>query len=138
MHFIFCYKRQYCFLLRPSTSKRVDPVPPGQMREAVTAWLAFVERFVRDQVSSRLRAVATVKGLQAIREEAAALPCPTQQWELVCQRLLMPRSLQLWDGFYLPLIADRVKEIVTQNWASILDQLLDTLSHAMQELRAEK
>jgi hypothetical protein len=117
---------------RPSTTEPVIPVSPGDMRENVTRWLEWVRDFVQRQVTSLLSLVSSVRGLHGIREEASNLGT-TENWDIMCQHLLIPRGLNLWDAYFQPLLTQRAKSLVSQQWSVALAQLQSTLIAVTQD-----
>jgi hypothetical protein len=117
---------------RPSTAEAVNPVSPGDIRENVTRWLDWVQEYVQQQVTSLLSFVSSVRGLDAICEEASRMGT-AENWDVMCQQLLLPRSLNMWDAYFQPLITQRAKSLVSQQWGVALVQLQSALATATQE-----
>jgi hypothetical protein len=122
---------------RPSTAEPVNPVLPGDMRENVTHWFDWVRDFVQQQVTSLLSLVSSVRGLDGIREEASSMGT-AGNWDIMCQQLLLPRGLNLWDAYFQPLITQRAKSLVSQQWSIALAQLQSTLTTVTQDSAQEK
>ncbi|PSN54283.1 hypothetical protein C0J52_06981 [Blattella germanica] len=122
---------------RPSTTEPVNPVSPGDMRENVTKWLDWVKDFVHRQVTSLLSLVSSVRGLHGIREEACSLGTAAN-WDVMCQQLLIPRGLNLWDAYFQPLLTQRAKTLVSQQWNTALQQLESTLTTIAKDISREK
>lgn len=122
---------------RPSTAEPVNPVSPGEIRENVTRWLDWVRDFVQQQVTSLLSLVSSVRGLDGIREEASSMGT-AGNWDIMCQQLLLPRSLNLWDAYFQPLITQRAKSLVSQQWSTALAHLQSTLSTVTRDSAQEK
>jgi hypothetical protein len=127
----------YYHVGRPSTSEPVNPVSPGDIRENVTRWLDWVRDYVQQQVTSLLSLVSSVRSLDAIREEASSTGT-AENWDIMCQQLLLPRSLNLWDAYFQPLITQRAKTLVSQQWSTALAQLQSTLATVAQDSAQEK
>jgi hypothetical protein len=122
---------------RPSTTEPVNPVSPGDMRENVTNWLDWVRDFVQQQVTSLLSLVSSVRGLHGIREEASNLET-TENWDTMCQQLLIPRGLNLWDAYFQPLVTQRAKSLVSLQWSAALAQLQASLVAVARDSSQEK
>ncbi|GFG34353.1 hypothetical protein Cfor_08794, partial [Coptotermes formosanus] len=122
---------------RPSTAEPVNPVPPGDMRENITRWLDWVHNFVQQQVTALLSFVSSIRGLDGIHEEASNLGT-ARNWDVMCQQLLLPRNFNFWDAYFQPLITQRVKSLVSQQWSVALVQLQSTLSTVTHESSQER
>jgi hypothetical protein len=122
---------------RPSTTEPVNPVSPGDMRENVTNWLDWVRDFVQQQMASLLSLVSSVRSLHGIREKASSLGT-AENWDTMCQQLLIPRGLNFWDAYFQPLVTQRAKSLVSQHWSVALSQLQSALSAVVQDISQEK
>nr|CAD7402535.1 unnamed protein product [Timema cristinae] len=118
---------------RPSTSKPVDPVSPDEMRDHVTLWLKWVQVFVQQGVTSLLALVSSVRGLQAIREEAAEVGV-IDGWDDICQHLLLSQGPHLWANYFQPLVTQRAKTIISSHWETALADLHDRLRRAADDV----
>lgn len=132
-HF-FDFAMHFC---RPSTTEPVNPVSPGDMRENVTNWLDWVRDYVQQQVISLLSLVSSVRGLHGIREEVSNLGV-VENWETMCQQLLIPRGLNLWEAYFQPLVTQRAKSLVSQQWSVALSQLQSSLAAVARDSSQEK
>jgi hypothetical protein len=122
---------------RPSTTEPVNAVSPGDMRENVTNWLDWVRDFVQQQVTSLLSLVSSVRSLHGIHEEASNLGT-AENWDTMCQQLLIPRGLNLWDAYFQPLVTQRAKSLVSQQWNVALAQLQSALAAVAHDGSEEK
>jgi hypothetical protein len=61
-----------------------------------------------------------------------------ENWNVMCQQLLLPRSLNLWGAYFQPLITQRAKTLVSQQWSTALSHLQSTLATVMQDIAQEK
>jgi len=122
---------------RPSTAEPVNPVSPGDMRQTVTRWLDWVQHFVQQQVTALLSFVSSIRGLDGIREEASNLGI-ARNWDIMCQQLLLPRNFNFWAAYFQPLITQRAKSLVSQQWGAAIVQLQSTLSTVTQESLQER
>jgi hypothetical protein len=122
---------------RPSTAEPVNPVSPGDMRENITRWLDWVQDFVQQQVTALLSFVNSIRGLDGIREEASNLE-RARNWDVMCQQLLLPQNFNFWDAYFQPLITQRAKSLVSQQWGATLVQLQSTLAAVTQDSSQER
>jgi len=122
---------------RPSTAEPVNPVSPGDMRQTVTRWLDWVQHFIEQQVTALLGFVSSIRGLDGIREEASNVVI-ARNWDVMCQQLLLPRNFNFWDAYFQPLITQRAKSLVSQQWGVAIVQLQSTLSTVTQETLQER
>jgi len=117
---------------RPSTAEPVNPVSPGDMRQTVNRWLDWVQHFIEQQVTALLGLVGSIRGLDGIREEASNVGI-ARNWDVMCQQLLLPRNFNFWDAYFQPLITQRAKSLVSQQWGVAILQLRSTLFTVTQE-----
>ncbi|XP_066999265.2 conserved oligomeric Golgi complex subunit 1 isoform X2 [Anabrus simplex] len=121
---------------RPSTREPVEPVAPSAMRESLAKWLDWVRDYTFEKVSSLLQLVSSVRGLQAVRAEANSVQVP-DTWDSMCQRLLIPRGLNLWETYFQTLLTSRAKELVSQQWSTALQKLKQTLTEVADNVSSE-
>nr|CAD7457115.1 unnamed protein product [Timema tahoe] len=122
---------------RPSTSKPLEPVSPDEMRDHVTLWLKWVQVFVQQGVTSLLALVSSVRGLQAIREEAVGVGV-IEGWDDICQHLLLSQGPHLWANYFQPLVTQRAKTIISSHWEAALADLHDKLRRAADDVGCDK
>ena len=107
------------------------------MRQAVTRWLDWVQHFIQQQVTALLSFVSSIRSLDGIREEASNLGI-ARNWDIMCQQLLLPRNFNFWDAYFQPLITERAKSLVSQQWGAAHVQLQSTLTSVTQESLQER
>jgi hypothetical protein len=56
----------------------------------------------------------------------------------MCQQLLLPRNFNFWNAYFQPLITQRAKSLVSQQWGVALVQLQSTLTTVTQESVQER
>ncbi|KAK7792119.1 hypothetical protein R5R35_009650 [Gryllus longicercus] len=124
---------------RPSTQDQVEPVAPSAMRESLNKWLDWVQEFTRSQAKKLLQLVNSLKSLQSIRAEANSNVKIPENWDNMCQKLLIPKGLDLWNNYFQPLLTARAKELVSIQWNSALDDsCFLTLKSSVADITSER
>ncbi|XP_046432315.1 conserved oligomeric Golgi complex subunit 1 isoform X1 [Neodiprion fabricii] len=122
---------------KPSTRGEIEPIPEAELKNNLTNWLSWVEGFVKREVSKLLDLVTSVKGIHNIREEVLALEVP-QNWEIMCKKLSLEKTVNFWGDYFQLLLTERVKGIVSIKWDETLFNLKTDLFDTLNKVAHDK
>ncbi|XP_066581349.1 conserved oligomeric Golgi complex subunit 1 [Prorops nasuta] len=104
-----------------ATSEIKNEVLSSNFQESINLWLNWVKSFCINEITKLLELVTSVKGLFNIRENAINIELP-KNWSLILQELALPKT-NFWIEIFQPLITERAKCIINENWKEILRSL---------------
>lgn len=122
---------------KPSTRGGIDRVSESELKLEMSNWLGWVAGFVDREVSKLLDLVTSVKGIHNIREEALALDVP-HDWEAMCEKLSLGKTVNFWADYFQPLLTERVKKIVNAKWDEALSSLRNELFEMLEKVSRDK
>lgn len=128
----------------PSVTKNHKPfskedfvnVDRKEMAKILEAWLSWIEKLGKSEISRLLHLVTSIRGIFNIREETLGLES-LENWNEISEELGLSRK-NFWAVYYQPILTKRVKEIISEKWQESMNLLKSKLCQYLDEVSRPK
>ncbi|XP_055679195.1 conserved oligomeric Golgi complex subunit 1 [Lutzomyia longipalpis] len=86
------------------------------------AWLEKLSLATKTALKSLIDLIPSVKVIHDIKRQAMAMKKP-EDWEIICERLFLPKGFAAYEYFYQDLLNERVKHIIESSWDATLEAI---------------
>ncbi|XP_069511203.1 conserved oligomeric Golgi complex subunit 1 isoform X1 [Ambystoma mexicanum] len=124
---------------QPALRTLAHPISQDYLRETLQKWIHMCNEDIKAGISTLLVYVNSLKGLAGIRDavwELLTSESMSQNWEIVCRRLL-DRPILFWEDLLQQLFLDRLQTLTKEGFNSISTNSKQLLISALEELRTQ-
>ncbi|XP_018425831.1 PREDICTED: conserved oligomeric Golgi complex subunit 1 [Nanorana parkeri] len=121
---------------QPTLRTLAHPINQDYLRETLQQWISMCNEDIKSGISALLVYVKSLKGLAGIRDaiwELLTSESMSQNWDVVCQRLL-DRPIRFWEDLMQQLFLDRLQTLIKEGLESISNDSVQLLQSSLQEL----
>ncbi|XP_073463000.1 conserved oligomeric Golgi complex subunit 1 [Aquarana catesbeiana] len=121
---------------QPTLRTLAHPINQDYLRETLQQWISMCNEDIKSGISALLVYVTSLKGLAGIRDavwELLTSESMSQNWDIVCQRLL-DRPFRFWEDLMQRLFLDRLQTLMKEGLESISNDSIQLLQSSLQEL----
>ncbi|XP_069055922.1 conserved oligomeric Golgi complex subunit 1 isoform X2 [Pleurodeles waltl] len=124
---------------QPALRTLAHPISQDYLRETLQKWIHMCNEDIKAGITTLLVYVNSLKGLAGIRDavwELLTSESMSQNWEIVCQRLL-DRPMLFWEDLLQQLFLDRLQTLTKEGFNSITSSTKQLLMSALHEIEVQ-
>lgn len=124
---------------QPTLRTLAHPISQDYLQETLQKWIHMCNEDIKAGITTLLVYVNSLKGLAGIRDavwELLTSESMSQNWEIVCRRLL-DRPMLFWEDLLQQLFLDRLQTLTKEDFNSITITSKQLLMSALHELEAQ-
>lgn len=93
------------------------------LQSTMQSWLTSVEKVAQYQLKALIQLIVSIKTIQDIKQQIRKNIEKPRNWQVMCKELFLPDNIDFFKEFYQSLINDRIQNIISIFWSTILGEL---------------
>ncbi|XP_055379129.1 conserved oligomeric Golgi complex subunit 1 isoform X2 [Condylostylus longicornis] len=102
------------------------------VEQCCSAWLKHISDISSTDLRNLIELITSMKVIQEIKKEVLNFE-KDPQWPNKCQLFKITPTIDFYKDLYVPLINERVMNIITHSWAKCIDDVFEKVQSAIEE-----
>lgn len=141
---IDCHDLQFAYLL-PDIIANFRPkfeipltLKEDEVKTIIETWLNDSSNIAKVHLKTLFNLVSSMKVIQEIKKESVAALKQDPSWNLICERFGINQKLDFYEFQYIPLINQRVRDIIQQSWVKSKDEVFGKIRKVLKTMGNKK
>lgn len=116
-------------------TKPVTPLESYDYNQYFNEWMLLVKDCATQQITNLLALIGSLQTLNLLHESVPPLP---RDWPSIMEYFGQKQGTNLWNEIYKPLITERTKTLLLQQWNALFARICHKIDNLIQEISNNK